>query len=293
MNEITLSIIIVNYKSWIPLENCIQSINNQIDFNPEIIVVDNNSNDGFLYSYIEKFPKVLWIENGANIGFSKGCNLGAEKASSKYLLFLNPDTYLPPNCLKNLLSVDLNFESSIIGIKQLNNENKNTHAYGIFLNLYSFNGIARALYRFFMLKNKRKLDKLDQFSPDWISGSFILISKKLFNVIGKWNENYFMYYEDMDLCKKARNMKYDVIMLNNVYYNHYHGFSSRINKKTKIKSKTEVIRSSIKYIEGNFTGIEKIILKGLKLSSVMIELLIVSPFSSTKRNILINLLKKN
>ena len=79
-----------------------------------------------------------------------------------------------------------------------------THAYGIFLNLYSFNGIARALYRLFRVKSKSQLEKLDQFNPDWISGSFIFISKKLFNIIGKWNENYFMYYEDMDLCKKAR-----------------------------------------------------------------------------------------
>jgi len=293
MNEITISIIIVNYKSWIPLEKCIHSINNQIDINPEIIVVDNNSSDGFIHSFKKKFPKVLWVENKSNSGFSKGCNIGAEIASNKFLLFLNPDTYLPDDCLMNLLNKKLNFDNSIIGIKQLNNKNKNTHAYGIFLNLYSFNGIARALFRLFRLKSKSQLEKLDQFSPDWISGSFILISKKLFNIIGKWNENYFMYYEDMDLCKKARNMNYNVIMLNDIYCYHYHGLSSRINKKTKIKSKTEVIKSSIKYIEGNFTGIEKNALKGLKLSSVILELLLASPFSKTKRNVLINLLRKN
>lgn len=82
-------------------------------------------------------------------------------------------------------------------------------------------------------------------------------------------------------------------MLNDVFCNHFHGLSSRIDEKTKIKSKTEVIRSSIKYIEGNFIGIEKIILKGLKLSSVIIELLLTSPFSWTKRNVLINLIRKN
>ena len=82
-------------------------------------------------------------------------------------------------------------------------------------------------------------------------------------------------------------------MLNDIYCNHYHGLSSRINEKTKIKSKTEVIKSSIKYIEGNFTGIEKYVLKGLKLSSVIIELVLVSPFSRTKRNVLINLLRKD
>ena len=144
MNEITVSIIIVNYKSWIPLEKCIHSINNQIDINPEVIVVDNNSSDDFIHSFKKKFPKVLWVENKSNSGFSKGCNIGAEKASNKFLLFLNPDTYLPNDCLKNLLNKKLNFENSIIGIKQLNNKNKNTHAYGIFLNLYSLNGIARA-----------------------------------------------------------------------------------------------------------------------------------------------------
>ena len=75
MNEITLSIIIVNYKSWIPLEKCLHSINNQIDINPEIIVVDNNSSDDFIHSFKKKFPKVLWVENKCNSGFSKGCNI--------------------------------------------------------------------------------------------------------------------------------------------------------------------------------------------------------------------------
>ena len=242
MNLIKLSIIIVNYKSWRPLENCLKSIIDQIDINPVIIVVDNNSSDDFIHLFKKKFPKVLWIENKSNSGFSKGCNIGAEKASNKFLLFLNPDTYLPNDCLKNLLSKKLSFENSIIGIKQLNNKNKNIRAYGIFLNLYSFNGIARALYRFFKNKNKSQLDKLDQFSPDWISGSFVLLSKKLFYSIGKWNEKYFMYYEDMDLCKKAREMNYEIMMLNDLYCYHYHGLSSRINSKTKIKSKTEVIK---------------------------------------------------
>ena len=162
---------------------------------------------------------------------------------------------------------------------------------GIFLNLYSFNGIARALYRLLRLKSKSQLEKLDQFNPDWISGSFIFISKRLFNIIGKWNENYFMYYEDMDLCKRAKENDMEIIMLNDIFCYHFHGLSSRINYKTKIKSKTEVLISKIKYVNKHFNGFKKFLLISLVYMSILFELTILSVFSKVKRGILIKFLK--
>ena len=72
MNEITLSIIIVNYKSWIPLEKCLHSINNQIDINPEIIVVDNNSSDDFIHSFKKNFLKFYGFKINLIVVFQKG-----------------------------------------------------------------------------------------------------------------------------------------------------------------------------------------------------------------------------
>ena len=100
----TLSIIIVNYKSWEHLGICLDSIQNQKKINPEIIVLDNNSNDSKIENYKSQYNYVKWIENPKNYGFSKACNIGASNATGKWLLFLNPDTKIPNDCL-DILSV--------------------------------------------------------------------------------------------------------------------------------------------------------------------------------------------
>ena len=128
----TLSIIIVNYKSWEHLGICLESIQNQKKINPEIIVLDNNSNDSKIGNFKSQYKYVKWIENPKNYGFSKACNIGASNATGKWLLFLNPDTKIPNDCLDILLNRVKNINNTIFSIKQLDNKNKNTNAYGIF-----------------------------------------------------------------------------------------------------------------------------------------------------------------
>ncbi len=93
LSNIDLSIIIVNYKSWSVLTDCLDSFDQytpKLDY--EIIVVDNDSQDGEIGPFSKKYPQVNFIKNTGNNGFSHGCNLGANNAYGKYLLFLNPDT---------------------------------------------------------------------------------------------------------------------------------------------------------------------------------------------------------
>jgi GT2 family glycosyltransferase len=95
MSNIELSVIIVNYKSWELLGNCIESFNS---FPPalmhEIIVVDNDSQDGVFDEFSKRHPDIKFIKNKGNYGFANGCNVGASYAEGDYLLFLNPDTEL-------------------------------------------------------------------------------------------------------------------------------------------------------------------------------------------------------
>ena len=102
----TISIIIVNYKSWKVLRNCLNSIS-QINIDGveiETIVVDNASNDGKLTDFKNDFPNINFIENSGNNGFANGCNLGANNAKGNYLLFLNPDTVLNKVALSKMLN---------------------------------------------------------------------------------------------------------------------------------------------------------------------------------------------
>ena len=208
-----LSIIIVNYKSWIPLENCLNSLLEQENVNTDIIVVDNNSSDNTLEQYKKMFPSVEWIENKKNYGFSKACNIGESKSKYDLLLFLNPDTILEKNCLEKIFKKNIDYNSKIISIKQIDKKKKNTNAYGYFLSFHTFNGLLRFFYRLIFRKTKKINERQDYFRPDWISGSFIIISKNKFHKIGKWDERFWMYYEDMDLCKRAKENDMEIIML--------------------------------------------------------------------------------
>ena len=287
----TLSIIIVNYKSWEHLGICLDSIQNQKKINPEIIVLDNNSNDSKIDNYKSQYNYVKWIENPKNYGFSKACNIGASNATGKWLLFLNPDTKIPNDCLDKLLNRVKNINNTIFSIKQLDHKNKNTNAYGIFLNLYSINGIIRFIYRLIFGISKNKISQKTSFSPDWISGSFLLLRQSDYIKIGGWDEDYWMYYEDMDICKRARIFKIHTLFFNDLYCYHYHGKSSRKDFQTKINSKAEVIKSSLIYINKHFDGLYAKLLCLIILSSKIIELIPLSFFLKEKRSILKKILK--
>tara|TARA_B100001093_G_scaffold518096_1_gene601794 strand:- start:580 stop:1452 length:873 start_codon:yes stop_codon:yes gene_type:complete len=283
MND--LSIIIVNYRSWVPLAKCLDSILNQNKINPKILVLDNNSNDNVFSDFKKKYKSVEWVKNNENLGFAKACNVGSKKVKSKWILFLNPDTLIPENCFENLINKVQDSENEIISIRQLNEKGIDTHAYGIFLNLYSINGVFRFIYRlFYGLSKKANSIKLS-FSPDWISGSFMLIKRKDFIKIGGWDENFWMYYEDMDICKRAKKFGISTKFYNDLYCYHFHGKSSRVDLETKIKSKSEVIKSSFIFINKHYTGIYRKILTFLVYFSKAIELIVLSPFVREKRGI--------
>jgi len=286
-----ISIVIVNYKSWYHLGKCLDSILNQKNVKHEIIVVDNNSNDNTINEFKAKYSSVKWIINSENLGFSRACNIGASNVKHDWVLFLNPDTEIPKNCFNSLMVKANKISDTIFSIKQLNENNKDSYAYGTFLNMYTLNGIQRFFHRLFNGKTKSRLSRLTSFSPDWVSGSFLLIRKKDYDKLGGWDEDFWMYYEDMDICKRAKSFKINTLFYNEPYCYHFHGKSSRKDFKTKINSKVQVIKSRLIYINKHFKGIHAKILSFSILLSVFIELIFMSPFSKEKRNILKKILK--
>lgn len=289
MNE--LSIVIVNYKTWDKLAFCLDSILKQIEIEIQVIVVDNNSNDNKFFVFQQKYKWVTWIENSKNYGFAKACNIGIENAKSKWYLFLNPDTILEPKSIHSLINYcNEKTEHRIIGIKQLNENKKNSNSYGLFLNFWSLSGLIRPLIR--LKKGSYKsINSKEIANPDWISGSFIMIRKKDFELINGWDESYWMYYEDMDLCKRAKKINLKVSLLNNWSCIHFHGASSRKNTKIKIITKSEVIVSSHIFLEKHSQKSYKFLIHLILILIQFTELSFQSIFSSNKRKILFNSLK--
>ena len=289
-----LSIVIVNYRCWDKLKVCLKSIKMQSIPLAKIIVVDNFSNDGEFKIFSNKFNWVHFIEEKVNGGFSFGCNIGARQANTKWILFLNPDTEIPEKCFENLIPFcDNNPDYRLISINQMGKNKKSTYPFGVFPNslnvLAPIRGLERSIIR--PSQSKKVISQTKISFPDWISGSFILIRNDDFNRIGGWDESFWMYYEDIDLCKRARNHNMKCVMLNEWSCNHSHGGASRKNIETRIKTKSEVIISSHKYVEKHLEGIHNIIAHILIFISSIIELFLFSFFSKVKRGMFFIMIK--
>lgn len=254
---IELSVVIVNYRGWKHLGFCLDALQsfgaNRFHF--EVIVVDNCSNDGQLENFRGKYTGFLFLENSGNNGFSNACNLGAATSKGEWLLFLNPDIIATEAAIFYLLQTMRNRPGiAILSCRQKNSNGREERPYGLFPSLFTLNGTTRAIYR----KIKRK-EFANRFSsqkeliyPDWVSGSVIMISKQRFEQLGGWNENYWLYYEDVDLCRRAVINGGKVALNNRVTIIHNHGGATRISPRTAALTKAEVIISKHVYLSQHF-----------------------------------------
>ncbi|MCX7983366.1 MAG: glycosyltransferase family 2 protein [Bacteroidetes bacterium] len=219
-----LSIIIVNYRGCEWTIQCLESINRvpiKIPF--EVIVVDNNSCDHSVVA-LQKFNTwITLIELTENRGFGAANNVGAARARGKYLFFLNNDTELVEDCFTPL--VKYLEENSSIGVTapQLRYPNGNFQlSYGTFPTPMSEYKVKR------MQQCEHTLIPPEQpMNVDWVSGAAFCISRDLFTRIGGFDEHYFMYFEDVDLCKRVSTQGYYVVYVPSIRLLHHKGKSSR------------------------------------------------------------------
>ncbi|MEQ6124275.1 glycosyltransferase family 2 protein [Pseudotenacibaculum sp. MALMAid0570] len=278
-NNIDISIVIVNYRSWKHLKDCLNSLkfeNNEFLF--EVIVVDNNSSDKKIEVFQEDFSEVKFLQNTGNNGFANGCNFGAQHSKGKYLLFLNPDTIANKDAIEKMWNfAKANPTKGIVSCEQKKSKGGYEKSQRIFLNTFTLFGLTRALYRF--LNKKRLQNKFETkeniLFPDWVSGSVVFISKEWLNQINGWNEDYWMYYEDMDLCRRVQNSNGQIALLKDAEIIHNHGGASRLNIKTASITKTEVLISKHVYISNHFKGFENGIAQCcLVVNNLIIKLLL-------------------
>jgi hypothetical protein len=208
--KIDLSIITVSFNTKDITLNCLTSvIKNTQGVNYEIIVVENGSKDGSseaLRKFAQDHLQVTFVDAGKNTGFSKGNNLGVSKAKGEFLLFLNSDTVVKDNALKEvfdfikdkkdlgvyscrLLNVDGSIQPSGGHFPNL----LNVFAWQFFIDDLPF--IGPLIPSFHPHKSFYDQDK----RVDWVTGAFLLIPRVVFEAVGGFDENIFMYTEEMEL----------------------------------------------------------------------------------------------
>ncbi|MDD5457247.1 MAG: glycosyltransferase family 2 protein [Candidatus Margulisbacteria bacterium] len=192
MKTVNVSVIIVHYNTPELLTDCLKSLYEYTkDVTFEVIIVDNNSKNK-PDKNLKQYPDLTFINNKENYGFAKANNMAVVQAKGQYLLFLNSDTLLIENSLKKCMKyLDENPQTGILGPRLLNTD-KTTQYYGSIINHWRYWG-----------KKPRKVG--------FISGAAMFIKKDLFQKIGGFDEHYFFYNEDVDLCKTVNKTGLNVI----------------------------------------------------------------------------------
>ena len=226
-----LSIIIINFNVKYFLEHCLNSALTALSgINGEIIVVDNHSSDGSKSYFKNRYPEVNFIWNEANIGFGKANNLGLEYATGDYVLFLNPDTIVPEDCFKKCIQfLRLNQDNGALGVKMIDGsgrflkESKRSFPYP-FTSLFKLTGLAKLFPRskVFAKYHLGNLDENKNHEVDVLAGAFMMLPRKILQVVKGFDEDFFMYGEDVDLSYRIQQAD---------FVNHYYAETSIIHFK--------------------------------------------------------------
>ncbi|OED37475.1 hypothetical protein AB834_01740 [PVC group bacterium (ex Bugula neritina AB1)] len=233
-----VSIIIINYNSAKLLEECLRSIDaSKTSYTHEILIVDNDSKDSS-YSFAKNRPDTAWVQNPKNYGFAKACNKGARHASGNILIFVNVDTHFLPDSLDQLVSfMTTNENIGACGPRFVNQRgiSQNSVArYPSFVNIF-FN--KRLLQIFFPKKYINKHRKYSEpLDVQSLIGACFCIRKDIFKQLKGFDEAYFFYMEETDLCWRLHNRGYRIVYLSNISVLHHLGQSA---KKKPLASRIE------------------------------------------------------
>lgn len=222
-NDLKLSIIIVSYNTKNFLKDCLESIFQKIKKTSfEVLVVDNGSVDKSEEMVEKEFPLVRVIKNKENVGFAKANNQGIKEAKGEYIFLLNPDTLILDDNINELIDFfDSQKEIGIIGPKVLNADysfqRQCKRGWPTFWNSFCYvSGLWKILNKtpwqkkvfggYFLLdKNENEISEVQQ-----ISGSAMIVRKKVFEQVGLLDENYFLYWEDSDFCFRVQEKNWKI-----------------------------------------------------------------------------------
>ncbi len=201
-----LAIIIVTFNSVEEIEPCLRSlVGHTSPFPTTITVVDNGSTDGTAGHIRQRWPSVQVIESGGNLGFAKANNIGVRATASDYVLFINPDTESPPGAIQTLVrGLASHPDAAIAGARLLNERGFPELSWGP--PITPWNEVKQMFFtRRYHRKIRRFVRRMDRLSRQsrivpWVSGACMVVRRPDLEAAGLFDERYFMYNEDVDLC---------------------------------------------------------------------------------------------
>lgn len=263
-----LSVIIVNYNVKEFLQNLLHSIEKaSANLSKEIIVVDNASDDGSVEVIREKFPYVNLIDNKINAGFGKANNQGLAIAKGKYILFINPDCIVSEDTLDKMISFfGGHSDCALAGCKILNSDGTLQLACrrsfpGPWTSFTKVTGLSNLFpkSRIFARYNLTYLDENKTYEVDAVSGSFMMMRKTVYDNVGGFDEQFFMYGEDLDLCYRIQKAGHKVFYVHSTQVIHYKGESTKRSNLDETKLFYDAMHLFVKKHLSSFPLVEIIL----------------------------------
>lgn len=261
MEKPELSIIVLSYNTKDLLKQCLESVYRLPG--SEIIVVDNASSDDSPAMVRKEFPRVRLVCNKENLGFAKGNNIGLSLATGKYILFLNSDTKIKPEAMSGVIKyMEENPKVGALTAKTLLSSGKmdpDCHR-GFptpWASISYFLGLEKLFpkSKLFGQYHKFYFNLNENHTIDAGAGAFILVSREVIEKVGRWDENYFFYGEDLDFFFRIKKSGYRTLFYAQPVLIHYKGASSGLRKESRSiaknsrKNRIKVAKASVQAME--------------------------------------------
>lgn len=231
----SLSIIIVSFNTKDALRECLSKLSSySANLTLEMIVIDNNSKDGSQEMVKNEFPNVHLVESLVNLGFAAANNLGFKLSKGRYIVMVNSDAFIHPDTLQKSFKYMEN--TPLIGLgggRLISRDGTWQPSARMFPSLLNdflqLSGLA-AKYpssRFFGRADNTWRTADRSYECDWVTGAFAIIRRSVLEKVNYFDERFFLYYEEVDLCKRIKEQGYAIQYWGDVVITHLGGESSK------------------------------------------------------------------
>jgi len=277
----SINLIFVNYNSTDQIDVCLRSVmrTSAADLY-EIIVVDNNSSDNDFRNLTLYSQNVIVYKLNTNLGFAKANNIGAKLADSEYLCFLNPDTIVTEDFMTPIISfINKNPQAGVCAPMLVYEDGSYQSSSGFkmgvwydFLEASYLIGIVRKLNSQKYFKSEKTLLPV---KVGWVSGACMILKRSVFEQVSGFSEDYFLNYEDIDLCRKIEDAGY-----NNFYFPSYK--CTHLDHKSFDKNYELLVlsryQSRLIYARLHYNFLQRIVSRFLHINGIIIRLFAVNIF---------------
>ncbi|HEY7513944.1 MAG TPA: glycosyltransferase family 2 protein [Vicinamibacteria bacterium] len=244
-----VAVVVVSYNTRDDLRLCLRSLSEHVSIPLEVVVVDNASDDGSAAAAREERPEALVIENDENLGFAAGANRGWRASTAPCVLFLNSDAEVLPGALESLVAaLESRPDVGIVGPRTLGSDGRIQVSTGPRLTPFSewsqrrlVLGVAAGRPEALRAAEARHSREHE---PFWVSGSCLLVGRSALEAVGGFDEAFFLYEEDVDLCARVREAGWRVVFTPAATVRHRLG---RSMEKAGARPRLEYHRSHLLY----------------------------------------------